>query len=283
MKKNLRNIFYILIGTVLYAMGVSLFLDPNNLAPGGVIGIAVILNKIINISTGTLYLLINIPIVLLGIWKFGFKFMVSTSVVIVLNSLLTDVLAGLNAITTEPLLASLAGGVLIGVGLGLVFRAGTTTGGMDIVIKIVKTKYKHIQTGVLFLIFDMVIVTISGIVFGDFNVAMYAFIAVFVTGRVMDMVLYGGDGARLIYIISDKHIEIAKRVLDDLEVGVTFLEGRGGYSNSDKKVIMCVIRKQITPKLEDVIKEVDPASFMIVTSASEIYGEGYKDIRDVKL
>lgn len=283
MKKVLRNVIYILTGTVLYAMGVSLFLDPNNLAPGGVIGIAVILNKIINVSTGTLYFLINIPIVLMGIWKFGFKFMASTSVVIVLNSLLTDVLAGFEPITTEPLLASLAGGVLIGVGLGFVFRAGTTTGGMDIIIKVVKSKYKHIQTGVLFLLFDMVIVAISGIIFGDFNVAMYAFIAVFVTGRVMDTVLYGGDSARLIYIISDKHIEIAKRVLDELEVGVTFLEGKGGYSNADKKVIMCVIRKQITPKLEDIIKEVDPASFMIVTSASEIYGEGYKDIRDVKL
>lgn len=283
MKKIVRNSLYIAIGTFLYAAGISLFLDPNNLAPGGLIGISVILNRVVHIRTGTLYFILNIPIVILGIWKFGAKFMASTAVVVVLNSLLTDYLAGYGAITGEPLLASLAGGIMVGAGIGIIFRAGTTSGGMDIVIKVIKTKYKHLRTGFLFLAIDMVIVAISGIMFRDFNVAMYAFISVFVSGRIMDMVLYGSDEARLIYIISDKYKQIAERILKELDVGVTFLEGKGAYSNSNKNVIMCVIRKQVAPKLEEIIKEEDSASFMIVSSANEIYGEGYKDIRGTKL
>lgn len=283
MKKIIRNSIYIIFGTVIYAAGISLFLDPNSLAPGGLVGVSVILSRVLSVSTGTLYFILNIPIVLLGIWKFGVKFMASTSVVIMMNSLLTDFFAEFGAVTTEPILAALAGGILIGAGIGIIFRAGTTTGGMDIVIKVIKTKYKHIKTGVLFFTIDMMIVAVSGFAFGDFNIAMYALISVFVSGRVMDTILYGSDEARLIYIISDKYREISARVLKDLDVGMTFLEGKGGYSNENKNVIMCVIRKQLTPCLEDIIKEEDPASFMIISSASEIYGEGYKDIRGSRL
>ncbi len=283
MKKIVRNFMYAGLGVVLYAIGISWFLDPNNLAPGGLIGLSVILNRLTDISTGTLYFVLNVPIVLLGIWKFGFKFMSSTAVIIVLNSVLTDFLAQFGPLTTEPLLATIAGGVMIGAGIGMIFRAGTTSGGTDIIVKVIKTKYKHIGTGKIFLLLDMVIVSISGLVFKDFNVVMYAFIAVFLSGRVMDTVLYGSDEARLVYIISERYVEIAKRALEELDVGMTLLEGKGAYTNAERKVIMCVMRKQISPKLEDIVKTVDPNSFMIVTSASEIYGEGYKDIRKAKL
>lgn len=283
MKHKIKNTVCIFIGTLLYAIGISLFLDPNNLAPGGVIGVSVILNRLFGLSTGTLYLIINIPIIALGIWKFGWKFMTSTAMVVVLNSFLTDFISEFDTVTNEPLLAALAGGGLIGLGIGMVFRSGTTTGGLDIIIKVIKSKYKHIQTGMLFLMIDITVVTVSGIIFRDFNVAMYAAIAVVVSGRVMDRVLYGSDEARMIYIISDKNEEIAKEAMEKLEVGVTYLEGKGAYSNSDKKVIMCVIRKQLAPKLEDIVKGVDPACFMIISSASEIYGEGYKNILQAKL
>lgn len=283
MKRIIRNVLYIIVGALIYAAGISLFLDPNNLAPGGMIGISVILNRFTGITTGTLYFILNIPIVILGIWKFGRKFMTSTLVVICLNSWFTDVMALLNPVTTEPLLASLAGGVLIGCGIGLVFRAGSTSGGTDIIVKILKERYKHLKTGIIFLSIDMVIVAISGIVFRDFNIAMYAFIAVFVSGRVMNVILYGMDEARLIYIISDNYRSIAKRVLEELDVGATLLDGKGAYSNNDKNVIMCVVKNQAAPKLEDIVKEEDPEAFMIVSSASEIYGEGYKDIRGARL
>lgn len=282
-KNMLRNSIYILVGVVFYAVGISLFLDPNNLAPGGLVGVSVILNRFLDYGTGTWYFILNVPIVLLGIWKFGIKFMMSTSVVIVLNSILTDFLQGLEPVTRDPLLAALAGGILIGAGIGIIFRAGTTTGGMDIVIKVLKKKYAYLKTGFLFLAIDMCVVAISGIVFRDFNIAMYAFIAVFVTGRVMNVILYGSDEARMIYVISDEYQNIARRVLEELGIGMTLLSGKGAYSQNDKTVIFCVVRKQLAPQLEAIVKEEDRKAFMIISSANEIYGEGYKDLFGVQV
>ena len=283
MKKYIRNVIYIFAGVIFYAVGISLFLDPNNLAPGGVIGISVILNRLVGVSTGTLYFILNIPIVLLGIWKFGVKFMTSTFVVIVLNSVLTNLLSGFSAITTEPLLACLAGGILIGAGIGMIFRAGTTTGGTDIIVKVIKMRYKHLKTGFLFMVIDLAIVAVSGIIFKNVNIALYAFIAVFVSGRTMDRVLYGSDEARLVYIISKEYARISKRAMEELDIGMTLLAGEGAYSHNKKDVIMCVVRKQIAPKLEDIVREEDTASFLIITSANEIYGEGYKNILSARL
>lgn len=284
MSKNIfRNSCYILVGVILYATGISLFLDPNNLAPGGVVGISVILSRVIGLGTGTWYFILNVPIVLLGIWQFGVRFMLSTTVVIGLNSALTNYLAQWNPITTEPLLAALAGGILVGAGIGIVFRAGTTTGGMDIVVKVIKKKYKHLKTGFLFLLLDMAVVVLAGIVFRDFQIFMYALIAVLVTGRVMNGILYGSDEARMVYVISDAYESIANRVLQELEVGMTFLYGEGAYTGQGKRVILCVVRKQLAPQLEDIVREEDRQAFMIISSASEIYGEGYKDLFGVQL
>lgn len=279
----IKNYIVITIGACLYAGGISLFLDPNNLAPGGITGIAVILNRLTGIETGTLYFLCNVPIVLLGLWKFGWRFMLSTAYAIVLTSGITNLLANISAVTTEPLLAALAGSILVAVGIGVIFKSGATTGGMDIIIKILRLKYKHMKTGSLFLLTDVIIVAFSGIVFRDFNIMMYALIAVFITGKVMDMVLYGTDEAKLIYIISDYQIKITERLLAELDIGVTYLEGAGGYSQKSKRVIMCVVKKQLAPRVEDIIQDEDPAAFMIITSANEIYGEGYKDIFSEKL
>lgn len=283
MKKFIRNVIYIIAGSFFYAVGISLFLDPNNLAPGGVIGISVILNRMVGMNTGTWYFVLNIPIVLLGIWKFGAKFMTSTFVVIVLNSLLTNLLSTFSAITTEPLLACLAGGILIGGGIGMIFRAGTTTGGTDIIVKVIKLRYKHLKTGFLFMVIDLTIVAVSGFIFKNVNIALYAFIAVFVSGRTMDRVLYGSDEARLVYIISKKYARICQRAMEELDIGMTLLAGEGAYSHDKKDVIMCVVRKQIAPRLEDIVKEEDAAAFLIITSANEIYGEGYKNILSTRL
>jgi len=266
------------LAAILYGAGVSLFLDPNDLAPGGVTGIAVIFNRLTGVETGTLYFLINIPIVMLGVWKFGWKFIISTAYAICMTSMFTNLFAPFGAFTTEPLLAALAGSVLIAVGIGMIFKAGATTGGTDIIIKILRIRYKHIRTGVLFLITDFIIVSISGLIFRNINTAMYAMIAVVVTGKVMDIVLYGPDETKLIYVISSQPEEIAARMLEEVDNGVTFLKGEGGYSREEKKVIMCVVRKQQAPRLEEIVKQEDPSAFLIITSATEIYGEGYKNL-----
>ena len=275
-KKTVRNMVMIAFAAFIYAVGVSLFLDPNNLAPGGVTGIAVILNRLSGIETGTLYFLLNIPIVLLGIWKFGWRFIVKTAYAIVLTSTFTNLLSGREALTDDPLLAALAGGVLIASGIGMVFKTGATTGGMDIIIKIIRQKYRHLKTGYLFQCIDITIVAISGLLFRNLNIALYALIAVLISGRALDYVLYGKDEAKLQYIISDKADEITDRLLKELDIGVTQIEGRGAFSGKAKKVLMCVVKKPVSPQVEDIVREEDAEAFMVITSATEIFGEGYK-------
>ncbi|MDD2968020.1 MAG: YitT family protein [Lachnospiraceae bacterium] len=281
--RRIWDYIIITLASLIYATGLALFLDPNNLAPGGFSGIAIIISRFTSISTGTWFLIFNIPVMILGMWKFGWKFIVSTIYSIVIISLATNAMAGFGPATQDPLLAATAGGSLIAIGVGLIFRVGATTGGTDIIVKFLRLKYRHLRTGVIFLLTDAIIVTASGIAFGKIDTALYAGIAVIVCSIVMDIVLYGRDEAKLIYIISDKADLIAGRLMQELDVGATFLKGSGAYSNQNKKIIMCAMKKQVAPKAEEVVKEMDPDSFMIVTSASEVFGEGHKSYFSEKL
>lgn len=264
------------IACVIFGIGVALFVDPNDLAPGGFTGLAIMINRLIPVSTGMLYLILNIPVILLGIRKFGWKFTVSTLYSILAVSLFTDLFHLMTPVTYDPLLGAVFGGALIGVGIGLVMRNGGTTGGADIVIKCLKIRIPHMKTGTLMLMLDAAIIGMSGIVFGNFNAVLYGILSSVATSAALDFVLYGGDEARLIYIISDKAEGIAEKLLEDVDIGVTFLNGSGAYHNTEKKVIMCVVKKQLAPRVEEVVENDDQGAFMIITNASEIYGEGYK-------
>lgn len=264
------------IACCIFGIGVALFVDPNDLAPGGFTGLAIMINRLIPVSTGMLYLILNIPVILLGIRKFGWKFTVSTLYSILAVSLFTDLFHLMTPVTYDPLLGAVFGGALIGVGIGLVMRNGGTTGGADIVIKCLKIRIPHMKTGTLMLMLDAAIIGMSGIVFGNFNAVLYGILSSVATSAALDFVLYGGDEARLIYIISDKAEGIAEKLLEDVDIGVTFLNGSGAYHNTEKKVIMCVVKKQLAPQVEEVVENDDQGAFMIITNASEIYGEGYK-------
>ena len=283
MKRRVLDYIVITIGAFLYAVSVSFFLDPNSLAPGGVTGIAIILNHITGLETGTWLLVINIPILVLGTWKFGLRFILSTMYCTALTSVFVNLLAPFGALTRDPFLAALAGGALMAVGLGLVLKSGATTGGTDIIIKLIRLRYAHLKTGRLFLLTDAVIVTLSAFVFQNIDVALYAGVVVFINSVLLDMVLYGRDGAKLIFIISDRPEAITGRILSDLDIGVTYITGSGAYSGKAKNVIMCVMKKQLSPKAEEVVREEDPGAFMIVISATEIFGEGYKNIFSERL
>ncbi len=282
MKKTFYNtspfimIPLLLIASALYGIGISLFLDPNNLAPGGVTGIAIIFNRITTIPTGTLYFLINVPILLLGLWKFGWQFMIKTISATFLTSTFTNFFAQYEVLTTEPLLAALAGSVLCACGLGLILKIGATTGGTDIIIKVIRLKYPHLKTSFLFLVTDCIIVGASWFVIKDFNTIMYAIISLVVMNEVLDWVLYGPDEAKLVYIISDVPDKIATRLMNDLGIGVTILEGEGAYTHNKKRVLLCAARKPLEPQIEDIVKEEDKFAFLIITNASEIFGEGHK-------
>ncbi len=275
-KFSIKKYLIITLACVTYGVGISLFIDPNNLAPGGFTGLSVVLNRLVPTETGTIYLILNIPIIILGIWKFGWKFTVSTLYAILAVSFSTNILSLMNPITEEPVLGAVFGGIFCGTGMGMVLRNSATTGGTDIIVKCLRQRYPHLKTGSLMLMIDAVIIGISGIVFQNFDSVLYSIISVLTMSAVLDMVLYGRDGAKLIYIISDESEKITSRILQELNIGVTHLEGSGAYKNVEKKVIMCVVKKQLAHKVEEIVRDEDISAFMIISSASEIYGEGYK-------
>lgn len=283
--KLIKEFFMLTVGSLLCGVGIGLFLDPNRLAPGGVSGISIILSSIVPIETGSIIFMINIPLVILGFCKLGYKMMFRTFYCILLLSYSTN-----NALvwfgeyaTDDMLISSLAGGVLVGIGIGLIMKMGSTSGGTDIIVRVLRKKYPHIKTSAILSAVDFCIVAASAVVFKDIIIALYACIAVVAQNIVLDKVLYGSDEAKLVYIISDKSTEIANRLLSDVNVGATFIEGKGAYSGQEKQIIMAVMRKALAPKAEEVVKEVDPGAFLIFTSANEIYGLGYKNIFGEKL
>lgn len=282
-KKLVKNYVVLTVAGFLYGAAISLFLDPNDIAPGGVSGLAMIVNRLIPVGTGTLIFILNIPILCLGLWKFGIRFLISTIYTIIISSTATNYLVQYEPITRDPLLAAAVGGSLSAFSIGLVFKNGGTTGGTDIIVKVLRLKYPHLKTGRLFMICDLVVVALSAVVFSNIDSALYAGLGVLLMSYVFDFVLYGADGAKLIYIISDKSEQIGRRILDEIHIGVTYLEGEGAYSKNEKRVIMCVARIQIAPQIEDIVKDEDGNAFMIISSAAEIYGEGYKNIYSEKL
>ena len=276
MEKVIKKYAVITVTALLNAVAISLFIDPNNLVPGGVTGIAIIISRFLPVETGTLIFVFNIPILLFAIWQFGIKFTISTIYAITLISAFTNILAPIGPATNDILLAALAGGVLYAVSIGFIMKMGATTGGMDIIVKWLRVKLPYLKTGVLFFITDVIIISMSGIVLQNIDAALYAGITVVVNSIVLDIVLYGKDEAKLLYIISDRPKEITERLLTELDVGVTYIEGRGAYSGKEKQVLMCVVKKQMSPRVEEIVKEEDTDAFMVISSATEIFGEGFK-------
>ena len=275
----------ITLGAFLYAIGTSMFNDPNNIAPGGLTGAAIVLNRIVPFGTGIWFMIMNIPILFLAIYKFGIRFTISTIYATIANSIFTDLLERYETvfIFKDVILGVIFGSIFVAVGIGITFKSHATTGGTDVIIKLLRLKYPHIKTGVLFLMSDIFVVSFAGIVLKDIKVVLYSFLAVMITSYVIDFVLYGRDEAKLIYIISNNTDKITARLLEELDVGVTHVFGQGAYSGENKKVILCAIKKRLSPLAEDIVREEDPDAFMIVTSASEIFGEGYKSYFDERI
>ena len=264
-------------GCVLYAIAVSFFLDPNGIVPGGFTGLAMVLGEFIPLATGTLTMVLNIPVIILGIIKFGGRFLASSIYAVVVSSVLVDIFAIWGPLSRDPLLCALAGGVLMAIGLELVLKEGATTGGTDIVVKLLRTKLKHFSTGTLFTVTDGLIVIASALIFRNVEIALYAIITIVVYSKIIDLILYGRDEAKMFMIISENHEAITKRLLTELDAGATILEATGAYSGSPKPTVMCVIRKHMAPKAMKVIRQEDPTAFTIITTANEVFGEGYKD------
>lgn len=264
------------IGSALFALGFAMFLIPNDINTGGISGLAMILRELLGFgSIGTLTLVMNIPLFLIGGVKIGKRFFAGSLIGMVLSSVLIDLFALIPFATPEPLIGGLYGGVLCGAGLGLVFMAGASTGGSDILVRLLKKKYRNLPIGSISMMFDALVVLLTGLVFRDISKALYSGVVVFVCGQVIDAVVYRFDYSRVALIISKEHEKIAKAISDQLDRGATYLHGAGSYTHQNIEVVLAVVRKGQLAELKELVMDIDENAFVIVQEAHQVLGDGF--------
>lgn len=266
----------ILIGVLLTAVGLDMFLIPNKIAAGGVSGIATVVFYVTRFPVGVSMLIINIPLFIFGIKRFGMGFGIRSLLGTVTLSVLVDLLAPyLPVPTKDPLLASIYGGIVVGIGIGLVFRNKGTTGGTDLAAAIVNY-YMKLSVGITLFMIDAAVIVAAGIVFQSAELALYALLTVFLTARVIDIVQEGFGYAKAALIISDNPGEIAQAILHKMDRGVTALKGHGMYTGADREVLLSVVTRSEIAALKDIVHQIDPQAFVILTDVHEVLGEGFK-------
>ena len=278
MAQKVRSCGIITLGAVIYALAFDWFVAPNQIAMGGVTGLAQIVNALVPVlPVGVLSILVNVPLFLAGWRLLGGRLLVSSLYAMAVSSLAIDVIAWMHTFPPmDPILATLYGGAGMGVGLGLVFSQGATTGGTDIIGKLLKLKFPWLPIGKLVMIPDMVVVILAAVVFGTVNAALYGLIQMYLLSKVMDMILYGWDTSRVAYIITDRWEETVQGLLD-MERGVTLLQGKGAYTGAEKQVLLVAFRQREIVPIKRMLREIDPKAFFIVCDAHEILGEGFGD------
>ncbi len=270
--------FY-LLGSICYALSVNVFSAPNQIAPGGVTGVATLLNYAFHLPIGAMILVINLPLLIAAWRKCGVGFTVRTLIVTVLSSVVIDVTARfLPPFRGEMILVALFGGVLSGAGLGLIYMRGATTGGSEIVARLLERRLRHVPIGRLILLVDAVVVAVSALVYRQIESALYALILIFVSSLVMDAIVYGGEKGKMLLIMSRREELIARRILQQMGRGVTLLNATGAYTGTDKRVLLCAVRRSEVYQLRTIVQDTDPDAFLIVVSTEEVLGEGFKSI-----
>jgi len=264
------------VGSTVFALGFSLFLMPNDMNAGGISGLAQVIVEVLGFgSVGTLSILINLPLFILGGIKIGKRFFVGSLIGMVLSSVLIDLFAVYAIPNLEPLMCVLYGGVICGLGLGVVFISGTSTGGSDILIRLLKLKYRNVPIGQISLCFDAAVVVLTGLVFQDISKALYTGISVFVTSQVVDAVVYRFDYSKVALIISSEYEAIAQAIGKELYRGATFLHGEGTYHHNQTKVVLTAVKKQQVAELKELVIRIDPKAFIIVQEAHQVLGDGF--------
>ena len=277
-KQLVKNYLMIFLGCAVYALAFDWCFEPNAIGFGGITGLAQIVNHFFpQVNIGILVILFNIPLFLVGWRLFGTHMLISSLTAMALSSLMLDGLAQLVEFSPmeDKLMACVAGGVLLGTSLGFIFLQGATTGGTEIIARLLKLKFAWLPMGKCLLAADLAVVALVALVFRNLGTALYGTVAIYISTMVMDKVLYGLDSSKVAYIISNKPEEIAQVILHSLDRSFTYLQGEGGYSGSEKKVILCAFKQREIVAIKDTIRRVDPEAFMIVTSANEVLGEGF--------
>lgn len=276
MKKNLLDFCKIAIGCILFGVGFNWFLEPCGLNAGGLSGLAMVAHHLWPVAPiGVLTAVMNLPLFAFGGIKIGKRFFFGSLVGMILTSASIDLFSFLPGFETETLLSAVYGGLICGFGLGLVFSTGGSTGGSDIIVRLLKLRYQNVPIGIINICFDMCVAVLTGIVFGDFKLALYSGVSIFVCGRVIDAVVYRFDYSKVVIIISQHHRRLADQISDKLKRGATFLDGSGAYSGAETKVILTVVKKQQISDLKQLVVEIDPDAFIIVQEAHQVLGDGF--------
>lgn len=279
MKKAMQTAAWvgkIMLGCALFALGFDLFLAPNDLNAGGVSGLAMVLVHILGFgAVGVVSMLMNLPLFIAGGLKIGKTFFLGSLIGMIASSVMIDIFSLIPVPQLEPLIGALYGGVLCGAGLGIVFTTGASTGGSDIVVRLLKMRWQSVPIGTISIFFDMTVAALTGLVFQDLTRALYSGVAIFVTGQVIDAVVYRFDYSKVALIITKEYDAVAQVISDRLERGATFLNGEGSYSHRPTKVVLTAVKRQQVAELKALVVEIDPDAFIIVQEAHQVLGDGF--------
>ena len=265
-----------ILGSLLFSLGFDLFLLPHELNAGGVSGLSMVIHKVIPfMSVGIIQIIINLPLFLFGGLKIGKKFFVGSLLGMASSSLFIDLFATLPAPQSEPLLGLIYGSLLCGAGIGVVFASGTSTGGSDILVRLLKLRLRNVPVGQICLFIDLTVAVLTGVVFRDVTKTLYTGVTVFLTTKIMDAVIYRFDYSKVALIITAKYEEVAKTVGEKLSRGTTYLYGEGAYSGKQTKVVLTAIKRQQLAELKELVTDIDPDAFIILQEAHQVLGDGF--------
>lgn len=285
-KSFIMDLVFILAGSICYAVAIGMFSAPNNIAPGGLTGIATLLNHLWDwVPIGTATILMNVPLLIVSWFVLSKSMVVRTMCGIVISSVFTDVVSPyvddlfLSRIVVEngkdPILVCIFGGALLGLGVGLILRRGGTTGGSEVISRLLEKKYPHMSVGTLILGVDAVVITLSAIVYGQIENALYAVVFVFVGSQIIDRVVYGGRSGKMIMIMSKKQPEITDAIMHKVNRGVTLMKSQGGYSGQDQNTMLVAVRKDEVYRLRKTVFDIDPDAFLMMLTTDEVRGLGF--------
>lgn len=277
-KHIIIEIFGTVVGAAIMAFGVASFLLPNQLSSGGVSGITTITYYLFNIPMGTMIIVINIPLFILAWYRIGKEFLVKSLIGTVSLSLFIDILDKYAPVTTDKFLASIYGGVIIGIGTAIILKVSSSTGGTELVTNLIKTYNPYISMSRYLTIIDITIVTLNVVFLGNIEIGLYSAIAIYLYGKMVDIIFEGVYFTKLLFIISDKNNEIADIIKNEVQRGVTGLYGKGMYKNEDKLVLICAASRGDVYKIKDLARKIDKRSFIVVANAREVVGKGFKEI-----
>ena len=277
-----KELLLLIVGAIIYSIGTQCFITPADIAPGGAMGIALMVHHLTNLPVGTLTLCVNIPLLILAWFYLSRRFAIRTAITCIICSVMVDFVVAPNLPMYEGdrLLSSLYGGVIIGIGMAFIFLAGSTTGGSDIAGYLVQKKWPHVSIGRLLLAIDGVILSTSTVVFGNIDAALFGLICLYAQTKVIDTIIYGNDAGSQVTVVTRHAAEISEKIIQVLDRSATLLDAKGAYSGSATQVVLCTVRKSEFSRLKKMIHEIDKDAFVMVTETSQVFGLGFKDFAE---